>query len=277
MSHTSCCRCKAGTLARAEYNSPPGAAPRRWSATARARRPAPPARRSTRCGQAGAAAAAAKQPFSMPTDGRPSCCCPSCQCRAAFDERNAPMRELAQQRQDAAAVANKLKESFRCGLGEGGEPGGKPGEGWEMRRGQTCSRLAGQSLRLTASADEASPCPACIGPLWLHSLHPACPSLQRPAGEERGGAGRAAEAAALPHLGKPLLLGLLLLLQGPLPLPLLLYCPGTCAALVPLPFVLLPSPPSSPIGRAAAARFAPVAAAPSGRHTCCSAPAMSSS
>lgn len=26
------------------------------------------------------------------------------------------MRELAQQRQDAAAVANKLKESFRCEL-----------------------------------------------------------------------------------------------------------------------------------------------------------------
>ncbi|KAI7839935.1 hypothetical protein COHA_006329 [Chlorella ohadii] len=34
------------------------------------------------------------------------------QSREAFEERNKPMRELAQQRQDAAAVANKLKESF---------------------------------------------------------------------------------------------------------------------------------------------------------------------
>ena len=41
----------------------------------------------------------------------PAAC--SSQSREAFEERNKPMRELAQQRQDAAAVANKLKESFR--------------------------------------------------------------------------------------------------------------------------------------------------------------------
>lgn len=35
------------------------------------------------------------------------------QSRAAYNERAAPVRELQQQRQDAAASANKLKDSFR--------------------------------------------------------------------------------------------------------------------------------------------------------------------
>lgn len=35
------------------------------------------------------------------------------QCRAAYDERAAPLKKLREQGQDAAANANKLKASFR--------------------------------------------------------------------------------------------------------------------------------------------------------------------
>lgn len=35
------------------------------------------------------------------------------QCRAAYDERAAPLKKLREQGQDAAATANKLKASFK--------------------------------------------------------------------------------------------------------------------------------------------------------------------
>jgi uncharacterized coiled-coil DUF342 family protein len=39
------------------------------------------------------------------------------QCRAAYDERSAPLKKLQEQRQDANANANKLKANFRWHLG----------------------------------------------------------------------------------------------------------------------------------------------------------------
>ena len=39
------------------------------------------------------------------------------QCRAAYDERAAPVKELQKERQEATATANKLKDSFRCHQG----------------------------------------------------------------------------------------------------------------------------------------------------------------
>lgn len=125
-------------------------------------------------------------------------------CRAAYDERAAPVKELQQERRAAADSSNKLKESFRCARGAGPCHAAAcidcswcvgPAGAWWVLAGSPRRAGAVWVLPHTLLAGPVPPAPP---PTTLRS-HPR-PRAQRPAGAQRGRAGGAAAGAGLPHL-----------------------------------------------------------------------------